>query len=295
MRMNWLIYGCLAGALAVAFATVVVALSDVSERAAIQDEMLSCSSQEGGQVSVKTNRVVTKVRTETGLEHLNSLTLEKKVSSTAKTDEKLPDDKLMEKVIDELIHVLDAAMSKRDFKTVLALAERLRDLNYGMLANGRGVRSVGSAKIKLLSALLQEGSAAGVGFALDLLQDPEPVVAQTAELLLFKSLKDLSLGDYNRAEIVVGAAEKLTDTLTLNKLFGEFIKMRHSVGVGAIKEIAASGTDNAKQIIAQRVVGAFTSNVLIDSIDQLDVWLEENPDKPEDDFFYGPIIIKNTK
>lgn len=291
MRSNWLTVGFLAGAALLSVALVLVLLFDRPQNVPPPAEVMRSVKVCGSAGDAAKGRTVTQVRQSSTLPRTPIAQSPKaaEAQSAARDDGELSDAALMDKVVDELMCALDEAIARKDFKTVLALADKLRALNYGRLADGRTARSAGSIKLKLLAALLEEGSAAGVGVAIDLLGDANQAVAESAESLLFKSLRDRSLGDYRRAEIVTAAAGELTNTLSLNKLFNEFIKMRHSVGTGALIEISQSGTEEAKAILP-RVVGAFTGDTRISTVDELNAWLADNPDKAIDDSFYGPAI-----
>jgi len=196
------------------------------------------------------------------------------------------DERLMNEVVKELMAQLTEACKSRDYKRVLALADKLRALNYG--ATRRSSARASSTKRAVLTALSELG-AAGIGPIIDLVGDSDPFIAKEATSLVFEALLDLSLNDHMRADIVVATCEEMTDPNSLARLYTEFIRMRHSVGADALSRIAVGGTEEAKAELP-RVIGAFTSNLEITEVSQLNDWLQENPDSPNDEWYYGPIV-----
>jgi len=210
-----------------------------------------------------------------------------KVASVAATPAEEEDDRLMNEVVKELMEQLTEACKSRDYKRVLALADKLRALNYGA---GTRLSSACASSVKrsVLAALADVGASA-IDQIADLVNDSDPVVAQDATSLIFKTLGSLAIGDYQRADIVVEVATEMKDDASLTRLYNEFVKMRHSVGADALLRISNSGTPEAREQLP-RVISAFTGDITITSVDQLGEWLDENPDSGWDDHRYGPII-----
>jgi len=206
------------------------------------------------------------------------------------------EEKLLNEVMTDLFKMLGDAIKSGDHKRIAEVLAKFKAIKYGA---GLGVSSVGrgrSAAVKrqIIDALGQCGPEAA-GDIVEFLGDPDFGVAQQAQNAMFEILKDPTLGDATRADIVTAASEELMDEITLTRLYQEFIRMRHSVGVDAMVQIAASGTDAAKKILP-RTMGAFTSNPDITTTEQLKGWLEENPGNADyDEIFYGekdPINVK---
>ena len=213
--------------------------------------------------------------------------------TTATTDE-LDDDALLDKVVEDLVVQLSAAIRDRNGNRVLELVRRLKAINYGGLsANGRVRGNASSAKLRILQELAGAGPEA-VGAIMDLLSDPEPSVAESAKELLFGKLNDISLNDSARAELVTAAAQELTDTLSIQRLYVEFIKMRPSVGVGAFTEILSSGTDEAKAILP-RIMANFTADSTVSTVGDLKEWLQGHGDPEDADRRYGGIKLGGDK
>ena len=208
----------------------------------------------------------------------------------AQSADDLDDEKLFNEVMQGLLAELDLASRKKDFKSVCRLVERLRSLNYGNVAVGRGGgHLVVSVKRKILDALADGGYAVAeqvVAF----LDDPEPEIAQSATDLIFKTLNDLSLGDYKRAEIVSAAAGELTDKMAIIRLYQEFAKLRPTVARDTLLQISDHGTDSAKEFLPN-AISALAADPTITTGEQLREVGNEIED-PEDTRPFEPIYIK---
>lgn len=238
-------------------------------------------------VSVKSEKLVQPVRTvpmPTGRTLADVVGVETNALELVGADS---DEALLNEVVEQLLNELSAAMQSGDAKRILEIIGKLKSIAYGARSSryGRGGGAV-SLKHRILDALALAGPL-GVGEVIDFLGDSEPVIAQTATDLLFKSLQDISIGDRVRAEIVVAAAEEMTDENRILRLYQEFIKMRHSVGVEALMAISTSGTAEAKAQLS-KLISTFTRDISITDVSQLEAWLAENPDSNRDEWFYGP-------
>lgn len=86
---------------------------------------------------------------------------------------------------------------------------------------------------------------------------------------------------------VKNAAKVITDAEVMDSVLDEICSgMRHSVAVETIKEILSSGNDLAKQKV-KTVIENLTDDETIQTAEQLDAWLKNNPDDPDDKFMYG--------
>lgn len=219
----------------------------------------------------------------------------RRIAETNRVVQTLSDDELMDKVVKELLTALEEARNEKNTDRLLDIVAKLRRLNYGDLSRVGGSSHGGSSatKRRILEALKELG-AAGLADVIDLVNDEDPSIAQSATKLIFDSLQDISLGDYNRADIVVSAAEEMTDSDSLNRLFQQFQRMRHSVGVEALTSISHTGTTEAKAKLAQ-AISTYTRDLSITEASQLTQWLADNPDQPQDDWFFGPIILKSQQ
>ena len=83
-------------------------------------------------------------------------------------------------------------------------------------------------------------------------------------------------------------AQTLDDADTLDWMFMEALNARHSVGADTLAYIAQNGTTKAKEMLPE-YIEMFTGEENITTVSQLENWLAENPDEPDDEEFYGPL------
>lgn len=194
-------------------------------------------------------------------------------------------DELYERTVVELLSAIEGAIASHDHSRLRQLVDRYRQLASGSLASG-GRRLSAATKRRLLDAFGGLGFD-GLDLVIDNLGDPDPMIVSDATAKIFDMLRDPALGDYKRAEIVVAAAGEMSQRSSLVRLFNEFIRMRNSVSVEALSQIYSIGTPEAKNLLP-RTMGAVTGNVETQTPQQLNEWLEQNPDPPEADRIYGP-------
>ena len=92
--------------------------------------------------------------------------------------------------------------------------------------------------------------------------------------------------DYEIAEQVKFASKVVTDAESMDSILSEIPNMRHSVGIATIKEVLAKGNDVAKSQL-QSIIDDFTGTEGMKTAEELDKWLEKNPDDPDDEAMYG--------
>lgn len=93
-------------------------------------------------------------------------------------------------------------------------------------------------------------------------------------------------GDKEVAEQVKFASKVVADSESMDSILSEISNMRHSVGIETIKEVLKSGNETAKSQI-QDIIDDFTGEKGLATEQQLDEWLEKNPDDPGDEEMYG--------
>lgn len=190
------------------------------------------------------------------------------------------------KVLNELMNVaLTGNVAK-----VQEVARRLRELLARLSVSDRSRSSIARlVKRKIVQAYTQCGAAA-IPELLDYVLDEDPMISQLANDQFTNALRDPSLGDRGRAEIVVSTATALTDDRVLDLLFTEIYNMRHSVAVEAMTQIFENGTPEAIRKIVN-TMGIYTANQDIQTPEQLALWLEQNPDSSFDGLLYGPVNV----
>ena len=270
--------GFAAGAAVVAFSTLALVLFDGNEaqRKSVgrKSETLRIRVPAESPGPAKTER---KIAERTDKVRLPPTTVKTRGTDVAADQETEKDDqKLLDEVTRGLIAEIEDAMKRRNAQSFLALAEKLRKLGYGSMDGGGS--AVSSVKHRILTAAAEIGPEA-VAAVLDLLGDPDPTIAAEAQKDLFEILQDVSIGDFQRAEIITAAAEELTDSYALTRLLQQCVnRLRNSVKVATVRQIEATGTTEAKARLPW-VISAMTGESTTTQTSQLDSWLEENPDQ----------------
>lgn len=183
----------------------------------------------------------------------------------------------------KVLRELQEALDNENFKTVSRLAQKMMEIPPDPMFGADGVDSL--LRRKAVEALGWFGSQALPELA-GMLADADPEIAQATFDQFSLALEDISLSDYERADIVVMAAKVLTDVDNLEMLFMEINNMRHSVGADALVQICLEGTEQAKALMPE-AIEFFTGEDNIVTIEDVEQWLMNNPDDEYDDDFYG--------
>lgn len=182
-----------------------------------------------------------------------------------------------------LLAELQEALDAEDFNKVKKLVEKLLETPPDPKFGAEGVASL--LRRKAVEAMGWFG-ARGLPELVGLLADADNEISEAAFDQFTLALEDISLSDYDRADIVAMAARILSDVDNLEALFMEINNMRHSVGVKLLTDIWMNGTESAKGLLKEQIE-FFTGEDNIASIEDLNKWLEENPDGPDDEDLYG--------
>lgn len=98
---------------------------------------------------------------------------------------------------------------------------------------------------------------------------------------------DGSVREEGLATHVIAAARVVKDAEAMESILSEISSgMRHSVAVETIVKISELGNQVAIDQLAS-VIEALTDDASITTVEQLQEWLEKNPDDPDDGFMYG--------
>lgn len=84
------------------------------------------------------------------------------------------------------------------------------------------------------------------------------------------------------------AACVVTEAESVESILMEVMNMRHSVAVETFKDILKNGNEQAQAKVLEQI-GDYTEDSTITTAEQLDEWLERNPDDPGDEEMYGSI------
>ena len=179
----------------------------------------------------------------------------------------------------KLIAEIRAALDDNDKKRVLALVRQIQASDEWPDGVPRSI------KMAAVNALAWFGSAGIVELG-GFLSDNDASVVQTAIEKYEESLSDPDLGDRERSLILVYAAKAINDADAMDSMMFELNNMRHSVAIDTIKQIMEEGTAASKSVLSDNVE-MYTGEENLDTPEKLDEWLENNPDEPDDDDFYG--------
>ena len=94
--------------------------------------------------------------------------------------------------------------------------------------------------------------------------------------------------DREVAEQVKLASRVVVEADSVESILVEAQNMRHSVAVETFKDVLANGNEQAKAKVLEQIAD-YTDDSTITTAEQLDEWLEKNPDDPGDEEMYGGI------
>ena len=177
-----------------------------------------------------------------------------------------------------IIAEIRAALAADDFKTLMRLVRQMQASNEW---------PDGIPKAVKLAAIDALGWFGGnclpelVGFLADADRD---VISATTDA--WEDAIAECEADYEVAEQVKFACKVVSNAESMDSILSEISNMRHSVGIGTIKEVLVSGNDVAKSQI-QEIIDDFTGTEGMKTAEELDKWLEEHPDDPDDEEMYG--------
>lgn len=196
----------------------------------------------------------------------------------------------MDEIEKRIIQLLRDALDNNDLafvKQAVALMKQKGSDDAGKGKRHWSAHVHASLKQAAVDALGWFGSAALEDMT-DFMLDEDPDIAQSAIDQFELAMQDPTLADYDRADIIKMIAQILDDADTLDWMFMEALNARHSVGADTLAYIAQNGTTKAKEMLPE-YIEMFTGEENITTVSQLENWLAENPDEPDDEEFYGPL------
>ncbi len=203
----------------------------------------------------------------------------------------LDDDEFAE--LDELqravLEELQAAVDAGNIDGIRSVLERMKARGLALArANGSDdwAKYVPLAMRRAAVAALGWSGSGSIAELVEYLADPDAEVVADAQSQLELALQDFEMGDYDLAEVVVNLMKITTDSESLDSYFMELSRMRNSVMISTLVEIADSGTAAAQEKIPENI-SFYTGDDSITTVEQAEKWLEENPDGADDDEFYG--------
>ena len=184
----------------------------------------------------------------------------------------------MKKVLADLRRAVD----QDNRKAVSKLAEQIL---VTMRKNGDDAVPpfVRSKAVEAIGFFLPDSLADLAGF----MADSDPEVLEEAMSQFELAIDDPDLGDRELSSILKTFSKVLTDPDAIDSFFmGIESDMRNSVAVETYKYVAENGSDAIKNRIWESVED-FTGEDYIKSVKDLEDWLSQNPDDPDDEDFYG--------
>ena len=188
----------------------------------------------------------------------------------------------------EILKALRDALDNNDFSSVCKVLELMK--KSGSLAVGsKGHWSSGVNKFLRQSAVDALGwfGSGALPELTEFFGDADEEVARSAIDQFELAMQDVTMADYERAEVVKLAAKLITDKSDLDWVLSEAINARPSVGVETLLDISHNGTAEAKEMIPT-YVELFTGYDNLITEDDICTWLEEHPDPSDAEEFWGP-------
>ena len=196
----------------------------------------------------------------------------------------------------ELMKALQKAIDSDDFDAVVAAIAQMK--KHAMeKEQAAGGRKNGASWLSHLPASMKQAAINALSWfgsdaileLMDFMMDSDADIAQDATTQFELAMQDATLADYERAEVIKRVCSAITDTDTLDWLLITATDARHSVGVDTIIYIAENGTPEAKAMLPE-YIELFTGEDGIQTPSDLKKWLDENPDDPDDEDFYGRMV-----
>jgi hypothetical protein len=188
----------------------------------------------------------------------------------------------------KLLASLQAALDADDFDQIQSIVAMIERSPKGVLSKtADGIP--GFMRKKLIEAIGWFG-AKGIPEIVDFLGDENPEIAEAAMAQFELALEDVTLGDRARAEIVTMASKALHDSDALERIFMEISNMRNSVAAQTLVDVCTYGTEEAKALMPD-TIEFVTGEDNIETIDDIQKWLDENPDGEDDEDLYGPVEL----
>jgi hypothetical protein len=179
----------------------------------------------------------------------------------------------------QLIEAIRDALDANDKTKVLKLVEKLQTSEEWPDGIPKAI------KMAAIDALGWFG-ASGLPEIAGFLADADGDVVQAAIDKYGEALSDFDLSDFERSDVLLQAVKVITDSDAVDSMMFEINNMRHSVAVATLKDLMASENPAVKEHL-QEAIDLYTSEEDITTPEQLDDWLEENPDDEWDESFYG--------
>lgn len=187
----------------------------------------------------------------------------------------------------EVLKEIQRALDTENLNALVVVLEKIRVQMVDAKGNGVDVDSVipPSVRIRAIEACGWFG-AQTLPEIIDSMVDANEEVRQMSIEQYQTALEDPKFGDYDRAELIKAAAQAMHDRDALDTIFTSITDMRNSLIAETVIDVMKNGTDVAKDLMKEQL--EFYTESDIETPEDVQRWLSENPDDPEDDEFYGP-------
>ena len=180
----------------------------------------------------------------------------------------------------KLLEEIRAALREDDYKTLMRLVRKMQSSDEWP----DGIPN--SIKKAALEALGWYGSKC-LPEIVPFLADSNPEIVADAVDQWEDAIAECD-SDREVSEQVKLASRVVVDADSVESILVEAQNMRHSVAVETFKDVLVNGNEQAKAKVLEQIAD-FTDDATITTAEQLDDWLENNPDDPGDEEMYGGI------
>lgn len=180
----------------------------------------------------------------------------------------------------KLLEEIRAALRQDDYKTLMRLVRKMQSSDEWP----DGIPN--SIKKAALEALGWYGSKC-LPEIVPFLADSNPEIVADAVSQWEDAIAECD-SDREVAEQVKLASRVVVEADSVESILVEAQNMRHSVAVETFKDVLANGNEQAKAKVLEQIAD-YTDDSTITTAEQLDEWLEKNPDDPGDEEMYGGI------
>ena len=188
------------------------------------------------------------------------------------------DEENLNEIQRQLLEEIRAALRADDYKKVMRLVHRMQASDEWP----DGIPD--SIKKAALSALGWYGSKC-LPEIVNFLGDANPEIVSEAVSQWEDAIAECDSDREISAQVKL-AARVVTDTDSVESILVETMNMRHSVAVETFKDILSNGNAAAKAQVLEQIAD-YTDDTAITTAEQLDTWLENNPDDSGDEEMYG--------
>lgn len=201
------------------------------------------------------------------------------VLEAAEIDDEADLSDIQRSVLEEIQAALDADDLKALRKAISRFTASVGNGGLGGYANVP--RAIRSAAVQALGWFGKDS----VVDLVDFMADSDDEISSDAFDKFEFALEDISLGDRERAGIIKTVSKAIADEDRIDSMLFNLNDMRNSVKAETAIAILTDGSDMAKAVLKDQLEYYFEDDVK--TIDDINKWLAENPDDPDDDDFYG--------